>query len=378
MTAYYVYYAFAGALYFLMKRLDGRKKAESRPAQEGKRRFRLSWKKRYALIVFALLILLLGLRSREMGNDLPVYLSAFIRFNWISWKRIFIVTYANFERGFIVFNKLVGSIYTHRQFFLFCSALASIAPIGILVADNSKNPLESLYIYLSLPVFLSTFSALRQAISIGIVAISFIFVKRKKLIPFLLTILLALFFHKSSLVFLLAYPTYHSHLSKRQGIWITLILPIAWLFRYQLFALGSFYQPGVVPDNNGSIHLFIIFSLIYLFCSVLGDRSDPVINGTANLFFIACFFQSVGSVYGAYTRIGYYFTIFLPILLPNVLGNLSVPKFLQDRNILVKDSHKKILEIVIICIFIVSGLVKIRTTYWSECYPYTFFWQQQY
>ena len=112
----------------------------------------------------------------------------------------------NFERGFIIYNKLVGFLGTDRQMFLFVTAAVSIVPIMYYLSKNSKNMLLSIIIYLGLPVFLLCFSGLRHAIAIGITSLSMIYIKEKSLVKFILLVLLASTFHFTAIVFLIAYP----------------------------------------------------------------------------------------------------------------------------------------------------------------------------
>lgn len=137
-------------------------------------------KKRFLYLAIGLMVLIMGLRAQTMGVDLRGYLASFETLNEYSWKEILgLESYLNYERGYIIFNKLVGSIWCNRQFFLFVCAAISIIPVGIVIYKCSPDPLLSIIIYIGLPVFLLNYSGLRQAIAIGILILSFEFMTEK-------------------------------------------------------------------------------------------------------------------------------------------------------------------------------------------------------
>ena len=130
---------------------------------------------------FVAIATMFSLRHQTMGIDLIGdvkkevigYLGAFERINLCTWSEIFSMeSFLNYEKGFIIFNKLVGTIYNNKQFFLAVCAVVSTLPIMLYIRRKSDNPLMAVLIYLGLPVFLLSFSGLRQAIAIAITVTS--------------------------------------------------------------------------------------------------------------------------------------------------------------------------------------------------------------
>jgi len=84
--------------------------------------------------------------------------------------------------------------------------------------------------------------------------IAFIFVKNKKLIPFLLFVLLAITFHKSAIVTLLIYPFYHINITKGK---IIALIPVVGAFVG--IAVGAFMILTVSPMKA---LLFLVYIVI--------------------------------------------------------------------------------------------------------------------
>ncbi len=366
MTVYFLYYFAIVALYFL---IFGKSFALVRSDNSVKSGKKTNLKSNYIFITTILLILIFGLRNPEMGNDLKGYLPSFDRLNLFSWKEIFkLHDFLNYEYGYIIFNKLVGSVFCNRQFFLFVCAAVSIIPIGYTIYKHSDYPLDSWFVYLGLPVFLLTFSGLRQAIAIGITTLSYNFIKQKKLVRFIFIILLASLFHSSALVFLLAYPVYRIRFGKRFVLFSIILLPVVWLLRNPLFELlTKLAGYNEVMDNNGAVTLFIVFALVYLFCVFTGDTEDETVNGFTNLFYIACLVQAMGGLSSIAVRAGYYYMIPLIIVLPKIINENRFFKNERDR---------QLVRIIILAIFITYGLYDIYTTTWAESGKYCFFWNE--
>ena len=326
------------------------------------------------------LVFLMGFRNQEMGVDLKGYLPSFERLTSYSWDRIITMqSFLNYEKGYIVFNKIIGSIYPDRQFFLFCCAAISILPVSIYIYKTSKIPLVSLALYLGLPCFLTVFSALRQAIAISICAISLLFIKNKKPLVFVILVLLAVTFHSSAILFLVAYPLYHYKPSRTLRMISVVLLPTAYLFRVPLFLiLSKLIKDGAGIDNNNSITLFLVFTSVYIFSILFVEKTDDINNGWLNIFWAACFCQALAGLNNIAIRVGYYFMIPLIILLPNII--LANNRMQKSGAIIVISNKKQRLLIIgsIYLCFVAFGIFTLKTGSWTRSNPYYWFWESYY
>lgn len=326
------------------------------------------YNKRIALCCFFLVSLVIALRHPSMGGDLGDgksfgYLHSFSEINSYTWKEtIELEEFLNYERGYIIFNKLVGSIFNNTQFFLGVCAVISIAPIFYVIYKQSVNVTLSTFIFLGLPVFMMLFSGLRQAIAIGMCFLSILLIQKKKPLRFAFLIIFASLFHSSAMVFLFAYPAYYIKLNRSFRMVSVFLLGVVFAFRKTIFPVLCewFGYNDVEMDNNGAITLFLVFVAIYIYAFLLDDSKN---QGYLNLFYIACFCQAMAGLHNTVIRIGYYYMLALILLLPQVLRNTK------------DDTVRIISKAVIPICFIIFALYSFYISSWAEAYPYYWFWQ---
>ena len=323
----------------------------------------------FCIFFFAGVFLLLALRHPSMGIDLGYnrwygYLVSFEKLSAMSFGEIFSLEgWQNYERGYIIFNKLVGVFSHNRQFFLAVCAAISLIPVCILICRSSKDPVLSSFIYLGLPVFTLLYSGLRQDIAIGLIIGALYAIQKKKPFPFLLLVLLASCFHKSALIFLVAYPLYYRRINRAVRAATLAILPICYVLRMPLMELlVKLLGRKEDPVDTGALFLFVFFVVLYVLLFLLSDGSEEE-NGLLNLFFLACIIQAFAGVYSTAMRLGYYFTFPLLLLLPSV--------FAKEKS----EGTRRILRIGGIIAFGAIGLYFLATTDWAMANPYYFFWQ---
>lgn len=330
------------------------------------------------IINFIMLFGILALRHWSVGNDLGFrlkynvgYIPSFQAINTHSWSEVLkMESFLNYEKGYVIFNKLVGSVYNNKQFFLAVCAFIDFISIAILIYEKSKLPLLSWMIFLGLPVFLIFFSGLRQGIAISIIVLSVKFIDEKKIIKFILTVLLASTFHKSAIVFFIAYPLYHVKISGWKSILSILIIPIVFVLRQPLFSIFSkIFKDDAHTRDNGSWLLFVLFCVIYIALTILNHYNRTKNNKFLNLFYFACLCQAFSGIYTTAMRVGYYFMIFLIIALPNAVYEL--------KNNTARTSENEFIlgYITVFAAFVVYGIYALSTSTWGCTNPYYFFWQ---
>lgn len=377
MLIYVCYYAFIILLFYLSSHVCIRKSCEADSAASGNPvKFAYSGRKAFSEKLYVnacviALILILGLRNQEMGRDLPGYLLSYDIIGAQSWDWVFNLTsFLHYEKGFVVWMKICHSISSDGQFFLFACAAVSIYPLTKMWYNGSRNTMLSIIVFLGTPIFLMLFSALRQAMAFGFIAIAYTEIQNKRIFRFLVAVILASIFHTSALIFVVAYPVYWIKLGKKAAAVSVALLPILYILRVPIFILLTkvFYrQPD--PDYNDAVTFFAVLSLIYAFCAIVRSKGDKHFNGLMNLFFVGCAIQSMGGVYFSVVRLAYYYLLALTLLLPELA---EVLKKHQDRRL------AALINTCIYLAFIAFGLYSIRITDWAMSYPYYFYWETIY
>ncbi|MBO5439475.1 MAG: EpsG family protein [Clostridia bacterium] len=275
-------------------------------------------------IFFAILLTLLICRDKTIGVDLSSYLPRFNFVKNLSFANIF--KEFEGEHGYWLLNKVISIFTTDDQWFIAIMAAISLLPIARLYIKESENALLSISIFLILPNFSMMFSGLRQAIAIAIVAMSFKFVKEKKLILFMLVILLAMTFHTSAFIAFLLYPIYHMNITKAKlFVFVPAILLVLIfnkpIFEFLLQFLGD-YGEKYPYEETGAYTMIILFALFLIFAFFVPkeENMDKNTIGLRNISVIVLMLQIFALSNFVAMRMNYYFIIFLPLLIPKVIN----------------------------------------------------------
>ena len=158
---------------------------------------------------------------------------------------------------------------------------------------------------------------------------------------------------------------------KNSGLLAMLSIPIVFVFREPLFRiLSQLFKDDAQMDNNGAITLLLVFSLVYLVSALLGHEDDQEEVGARNLFLIACLCQAFGGIFNTAMRVGYYFMIYLVILLPRIVANVYTRAHVfNNRRIAL------LMYLGILACFGLFGLYSIERGSWAMSAPYSFFWK---
>ncbi len=366
MTVYYCLYGIllATGLIFTRqeKRIDLQKKKN----------------RNYTIFACILLISLFALRHPYMGIDLGYgsfygYLGQFEYISEQSWLSVFTDDFMNYERAYVVLNKLIGIFTIDTQIFLFIITTIALIPVFYYIYKNSDDVVLSTIIFMGIPVFEMYYSGLRQVIAIGITTLSIKFIEEKKLFKFIIVILIASLFHSSALVFLVAYPIYYFKNTDLIKTLSVLAIPVIYILRYPLFSiLSKLFKSNATATDNGAILLFLVFTAVYIFLLIFADDNDTIQVGLRNLFWVACACQAFGGIYTIAMRVGYYFMIALPVLLPRVLA-YQKKNSESDKE---KDSSYILMYVIIFAAFVIFGLYTLKVGSWSRSFPYYFYWEE--
>lgn len=366
MLIYYAFYAImiiVAALCF---------KTQTFKSQEKAKRF-------FCIVGFVCLALIMSLRHPSSGLDIIGlggenigYIGTFKQIAKLSWSKALTFKVLNYEQGYTILAKFLSMISKDSQILLVGCGIIQSASLFFLIYKTSKKPLLSTIIYLALPCFFIYWSGLRQGIAISITMLAFLMIKEKKLIKFILLVILAWLFHASAIVFLIAYPLYHLKMSSIWKLVSVITIPLVYIFREPLFEMFSviFKEDAKIGDTGAST-LFLVFVLIYVFLIFFGNSKNKQLNGCANLFWVACLVQTFSGIYDTAMRVGYYFMVYAIISIPEVVSN-------DEKNNTLSYQYKTLISMLLFLAFISYGVFTIHGAQgdsWFTTNPYRFFWQ---
>jgi len=187
----------------------------------------------------------------------------------------------SFEPGFQLLGTLVHLITDDPTYFLLFIALITNGLIVYSVYKISSQPFISIFSYITLYYYFQSFNAMRQYIAIGIILVAYSFLRKNKIVAYLLATLIAIFFHNSAIVGLLLLPYHFFKISKKKpaSLLKSLIVP---------FVLGAmvaiFFKIG--------LNLFIaIFPKYYVYLQMtefagISVVQQIVVNSTIFLAYL--------------------------------------------------------------------------------------------
>lgn len=291
-------------------------------------------KNTYLIICGLCIILVMGLRSRFSGTgDTDVYYSFFesVRNNaqtlseQIS-KAIDGKSLLFSEVGFTIYVWLLAQVFTSGQWLLIISAIIMTVCTLRFISKYSEDIVLSTIMFLTLGLFTFNMNGLRQCLAMSICLFAYDFIKQKKFIPFVLIILLAMSFHKSTLIFGFSY-----FLIFMKPKWTYIIPFLTVLVLFVIFAdnisflydslTGEDYAGGESFESGGvvtiAIYLLIIGTAVVAFNGKWENNEAflPLLLTIIGLTLYVIRYISVQ----IYERISYYFYYYSILLLPTVI-----------------------------------------------------------
>ena len=338
---------------------------------ESQAREMINKKKNYPILIFfGIYFLLMALRHISVGADTIAYETVFSNISNTAWADL--PNYKSSEVGYTILNKLVSSLGGNYQVFLAVASALVAFPLAKLYYDFSENSMVSIALFLVLPVFIMNFSGLRQSLAMSMGVLAFYATKNKKLIWFILCVVVAIAFHQSAFVLILLYPLYHIRL---RPVHMFALLPgyvFAFFFREQIFLdllpiMGEKYAERYSEvTDTGATTMLILFSifLLYSFAVPNEEEVDDVTNGLRNMLVLAVFIQMFSTISVITMRMNYYFLVFLPVLIPRITNRwTSVERFIRNA-----------VNIGMIVFFVLYYFIKAYSVDSMNIYPYIPFW----
>ena len=272
---------------------------------------------------FFLLTLLVMLRHESIGNDTRNYIHFFSRFSTMDWSAL---AKRGLEIGFAYFNKIISLFFKDPQFFLAISAGITMLLIYPTYKRLCLDASLTIVLFCIMSTFVLMFSGIRQMLAIGIGFIAYEFTRKKKLIPFVLAVLLAMAFHTSAFMLAFMYPLYHAKVTKKWLYVVVPILAVVFVFNRTIFSvltviIGRFTKYEGSIASTGAYTMLILFAIFTAFAFLIPDESqlDTETIGLRNFLLLSLVIQMFAPLQALAMRMNYYYIIFIPLLLPKVI-----------------------------------------------------------
>lgn len=329
----------------------------------------------FLIVFFICFFLMLALRHETIGRDLNSYKTHFNNYSSASYSE-----YPIFSEEWLFkwLNIFIGKFTDNYQIYLIIMATLTVLPIAFVYCTERNHGYVQMIIFVNMSTFIMLFSGIRQSLAIAMGMIAYQFVKRKKLIWFLVFAYLALALHHSGFMVFLMYPMYHAKLRKEHLIYIVPIVTLIFIFKARIFTYlnkilsESSDNYGSEINETGAYMSLVLFILITIFSYVVSEdeKMDDEAFGLRNFLVLAVALQCFSSLHTLSMRLNYYYII----LIPRAVGKCLNSK--KHRY----DGIADLGEIVISVFFTAYFLWKTYNSYKTgisalDTIPYKFFWE---
>lgn len=297
-------------------------------------RYVIKDKKKYCIISGTLMFLLMLLRNPELGNSdtVSLYIPSFYRISGFSFPQL-LQYYHNTDVFFYIITKIITLFSTNLNIYFGICAFPFCFATSRLIYKYSKMPVLSFIMLISLNYYAWSYIIIRHTVALAFIVLSYDYIKENKIIKFVCCVFIASLFHKSAIIFLIAFPIAHKMKlsSKKMNFILIILIPIAIFAGKYIINFGiSFIKSGdytlykTRQDTMGA-GMFLVYYITFIVACCL-DKNMEKERVNYNIVFVGLIFCMLTIHLAEFFRIGMYFLIFNIIMLPNIFSELSETK----------------------------------------------------
>jgi len=299
------------------------------------------------------LIFLFVVQDHSVSIDIHEYLRQWAIIPRLSFSQMLV---HKFEIGFVILCYILEKLFVSSRSLLLAVSCLVILPFARSYQKETDNPMLALMFFVALGMYLHAIIFWRQLIAMAILTFSYRYIRERRFIPFCLVMLLAMSFHKVSIVFLPLYFFYRIPISKWLLLFCFLSACVLGLFGREIieFGIAAIYPRYTrVPREvmGGGNLLLVLWILVFFSYWLLKPYMN---NGFVRLPFlmvlIAATIQPICFSYYVWFRVVLFFRIALIPLAVQLYTHL----FLETENnrfLEVIASRSEKLRSFIVCIY---------------------------
>ena len=281
--------------------------------------------------IFLLMILTNGLRAVSVGVDTVKYYYYYTEEYGPSQILEALIGNGFREPLFTISNVVGNRLYAPFWVYLLAVSTFVFLCISLFISKYSSEPLLSLAIYIFLDYYILTFSMLRQTVAMSFCLLFFV-IKRndnRDIFRFLICLMAAFGFHASAIVF---FPAYFFIRTKRRRSTFLILAVIAvasfiskdcflGLIKYIAEHISAkFYKINLYAGGHYGLMYYLLLWAIVI-ASILCTDNNFFIRNEVWIYMLQIALILFPHVMGGFAamRVLLYYTIFVIILLPNLL-----------------------------------------------------------
>ena len=330
-------------------------------------------KRKYLIICGIFIFLMIGLRHYGVGSGDGVWY-------YNQWRVMSNASFSDLikelrvldvEDGYLTSVWIMTRFFKNPQFlFVFYGLLVAIS-VCRFIYKNCEDVVIATIMFNCLGLWGFMVQGIRQGIAMCICLYAIEHCKQKRFIPFIITIIIAMLFHASAIVLIIAY--FFSFL-KMNFKWyiatvagLVVIMPLMdYIFDFINYVINDSYIIGDIEDVSGGFATTIIYILLVAI-SIVFVRENDLDERHYNLFFYMTLcgmitFLMRYNLNSITQRVAYYYMFGQLVLLPSLINKIF------------SNSYRTKALINMLAVLLCVGITIYKSSY-SNLLPYYFFWQ---
>lgn len=323
---------------------------------------------RYVLACGLVMFLMIALRSYHNGSgDSRVYYDLWGNFRSMSLGAVLDV---DMEKGFLFSVWGLSRVFQAKQWVFIFSAAVFALSITNFVEKNCDDICIAFMVFNCLGMFNFFVQGMRQSLAIAICLFALEFCKKRKLVPFLIMVFIAMLFHGSAIVFCVIYPIWGMKVDARHMLLMAAASAVVFLSLGKIFELVNFVINDHYAIDNTELTNGGGFTMaIYIVCILVGMFLAWQCKTNEQDFVGVSFFVYITIISAISFSMRYYVTTIMErVSFYFAFGEMAI--IARAPRLIVKE-QRRIARLAIIALCFMVAFYK--ATY-SDLVPYRFFW----
>ena len=260
------------------------------------------------------LILIFTLQDYSVSIDIAEYMRQWAIIPDLTFPQMLV---HKFEIGFVLLCRLLERTFASERVLLLAISILIMLPFCRSFEEETDNPMVALMAFVALGMYMHAIIFWRQLVAMAILTFSFRYIRKRKHIPFLLTVLAAMSFHKVAVVFIPLYLVYSIPINK----WLLLAGAGASVFlglfgkpiiRFGIAVIYPRYLNYPLLTDGGYTLLALLWVITLLSYWLLHHRlEDPSVKIPFLMVLVAAMIQPVCFAFFWWLRVVLFFRIAL-------------------------------------------------------------------
>lgn len=269
------------------------------------------------------------------------------------------------ELGFQYLMIVLNRITDNSQSLLVTLGGLTVISLYCFIKQTARNWCLALYFFICLGFFQFVMTGIRQSMAIEIMLLAYPFIKKRKIVLYMMMVALAFLFHKSAIVCAPMYLIANMKINKRNTVLMVVSMTILFIFSEKLLLTASDlmnYDYGIERTDNGFVFLFIVLLITYFAHRNKKNllARSPETKHQFNSNYVSVILWIVRMVSRTVERLSLYFMPYTYVLLEQTISS-------QPKN--------RRTSCMMIVLVVVTALFIYRLSYQNDINDFIFCWQ---